>query len=266
MLKYSDLNSNDGISLWIESTIPYLRMVGLEHCEVPLDKYNGKIVVNMNDPSNQVKIIFNGSINKIDIRQNTVPVKFNKTVKVVEDYSLPGDINIVKGMQQPIETWIIHNQDTFISHTSRSIYFGSLHEAKNVKIRFNTSNKGKFDLKFIQILNEFECDSVSLFVPIKMLGEFKIAGLSMTYRSLGIGSSDNMVKNLVINSTGIVITELLDYSVRREKISFEKLERDRKTELFKLLRKFVKSTKIHTSTEIRMNFIDEDRHIYMDED
>lgn len=266
MLKYSDLNSNDGISRWIENTIPYLRIVGLEHYEEPLDKYSGKIVVNMKDPSYQMKIIFNSSINKIDIRQNIIPVKFNKTVKVVEDYSLPGEINIVKGMQQPIKTWVIHNQDTFISHTSRSIYFGSLHEAKSVKIRFNDSNKGKFGLKFIQILNEFECDSVILFVPIKVLGEFKIAGLPMTHRSLGIGSSDSIVKKLVINSNGIVVTELLGDSDRREKIPFEKLERSSKTELFKLLRKFIKSTKIHTSTEIRMNFIDEDDYTYIDED
>lgn len=266
MLKYSDLNSNDGISRWIENTIPYLRIVGLEHYEEPLDKYSGKIVVNMKYSSNQVKIIFNGSINKIDIRQNIAPVKFNKTVKVVEDYSLPGDINIVKGMQQPIGTWVIHNQDTFISHLSRSICLGSLHEAKNVKIIFNSNNKGKFNIRFTQILNEFECDSVILFVPIKMLGEFKITRLALTYRSLRIGSSDSIVKNLVINSNGIVVTELLGDSVRREKIPFEKLERSSKTELFKLLRKFIKSTKIHTSTEIRMNFIDEDGYTYIDED
>lgn len=258
MLKYSDLNSNEKASKWVSEHLPYFKLVGTPHYEENLDKFGGKLVVDISNNKRPVKMVMLDKVSKISIRQNVIPIQFNNAVNRIDDYSLPSDKGIVYVPYTTIKEWVFYNQDTFVSYGDIKSYYLA---AGVIEVNFNKAAKSKLDSKFLKTCNKFEAYYIKLTVPVQKLGTFKIDTPGMRYSTLRIRDDATKIAKIDINSKGIII---VNEANETESIPYKKLSTDSKVEVFNLLRQYIATAKIRGIDNLKIDIIDENGDTYVD--
>ena len=258
MIKYNDLNSNEKASKWINEHLPYFKLVGTPRHEEDLDKFSGKLVVDISHTSRPVKMVMLDKVNKISIRQNVIPIQFNNAVIRIVDYSLPSDKGIVYVPYTTIKEWVFYNQDTFVSYGDIKSYYLA---AGVIEVHFDKAAKSKLDSKFLKTCNKFEAYYIKLTVPVQKIGTFKMDTPGMRYSTLRIRDDTTKIANVTINSKGITIVNEVNET---ESIPYKKLSIDSKTEVFNLLRQYIATAKIRGVDNLKIDIIDENGDTYVD--
>lgn len=258
MLKYSDLNSNEKASKWVSEHLPYFKLVGTPHYEEDIDKFGGKLVVDISNNKRPVKMVMIDKVSKIPIKQNVIPIQFNNAVNRIDDYSLPSDKGIVYVPYTTIGKWVFYNQDTFVSYGEKKLYYMV---ANIIEVEFSTEANNKLDSKFLKIVNKFESYYIKLTVPVQKLGTFKIDTTGMCYNTLKIRDDSAKIAKVTVNSKGITI---VNEANEIESIPYKKLSTDSKIEVFNLLRQYIAMTKTVGVDNLKIDITDENGDTYVD--
>lgn len=173
MINYDDINDNQKATDWFNRTSQYMKICGLMRFEDDIDicGVTGKIGVYLDDRDEECEIKIWGDIDKLDINQDIITIRFcNCNVAVCNVSDEIYSINFKSNGRNKIEVLNIAGMKAVRTGSINAIFVQRLNMSIGNKFNFIAHEFKR--LQYIFVINKMnvECESNSLFGPVPTRG------------------------------------------------------------------------------------------------